>query len=136
MVRTSSVCIVFSLSEAGAPQEDFAEADAQEYHKHKPREFSVRVDMLNWLLLGRFRVELEATVWKFISVQLVPVFVTTAADPAGRVLVLPMVTVAATPGCPCTPLDPAAPAVESDRQTRSGIVACTTKRYSPAGRLL
>jgi hypothetical protein len=64
-------------AKAGAPQEDFAEADAQEYHKHKPREFSVRVDMLNWLLLGRFRVELEATVWKFISVQLVPVFVTT-----------------------------------------------------------
>jgi hypothetical protein len=66
-----------ATAKAGAPQEDFAEPDAQEYHKHKPREFSVRVDVLNWLLLGRLRVELEATVWKFISVQLVPVFVTT-----------------------------------------------------------
>jgi hypothetical protein len=61
---------------ASAPQEDFAEPEAQEYHKRPQREFSVRIDVLNWLLLGRIRVPLEVTLWKFISVQIVPIFVT------------------------------------------------------------
>jgi len=59
-----------------APQEDFAEAEAPEYHRPARREFSVRFDPLNWLLLGRLRVELEASSWKFISVELIPAFVT------------------------------------------------------------
>ena len=59
----------------GATQDDFAEAE-MEYHHRERREFSVRIDPLNWLLLGRLRVELEATLWKFISLELVPVFVT------------------------------------------------------------
>jgi hypothetical protein len=63
-------------SAGSAPQEDFAEAEAPEYHKPPRREFSVRFDPLNWLLLGRLRVELEATLWKFISLELIPAFVT------------------------------------------------------------
>jgi hypothetical protein len=39
-------------------------------------EFSIRIDPLNWLLLGRLGVELELGIWKFISVELIPVFVT------------------------------------------------------------
>jgi hypothetical protein len=39
-------------------------------------EFSIRLDPLNWLLLGRLGVELELGIWKFISVELIPVFVT------------------------------------------------------------
>ena len=58
-----------------APQDDFAEAEL-EYRKPAPREFSARIDVLNWLLLGRLNLELEMTLWKFISVELMPVFVT------------------------------------------------------------
>jgi hypothetical protein len=57
-----------------ATQDDFA-VEAQEYTRPKKREYSVRVDLLNWLLLGRLSVELEAAVWKFLSVQITPVFV-------------------------------------------------------------
>lgn len=42
---------------------------------------SVRVDPLNWLIYGRLGLELEAAVWKFISVELVPVFVTDQQPP-------------------------------------------------------
>jgi hypothetical protein len=59
---------------SSGPQDDFA-ADAQEYTRPKKREYSVRVDLLNWLLLGRLSIELEAAVWKFLSVTLTPVFV-------------------------------------------------------------
>jgi hypothetical protein len=55
-------------------QDDFA-VEAQEYSKKKKREYSVRIDLLNWLLLGRLSIELEAGLWKFLSVQLTPVFV-------------------------------------------------------------
>ncbi len=40
-----------------------------------PREYSIRVDPFNWLLDGRLGIELEAGVWKFISVEMIPVFV-------------------------------------------------------------
>jgi hypothetical protein len=50
--------------------------------------FSVRVDPFNWLLAGRLGLELEVAAWKFISVELIPVFVTSEAPPwfnfAGR----------------------------------------------------
>jgi len=59
---------------SSGPQDDFA-ADAQEYTRPKKREYSVRIDLLNWLLLGRLSIELEAAVWKFLSVTLTPVFV-------------------------------------------------------------
>lgn len=38
--------------------------------------FSIRLDPLNWLIQGRFSVELEVGLWKFLSFELVPVFVT------------------------------------------------------------
>jgi hypothetical protein len=63
-----------SPAAAAQTQDDFA-AEAQEYTKPKKREYSVRIDLLNWLLLGRLSVELEMALWKFISVQLTPVFV-------------------------------------------------------------
>lgn len=59
---------------SSGPQEDF-EADAQEYTRPKKREYSVRLDLLNWLLLGRLSIELEAALWKFLSVIVTPVFV-------------------------------------------------------------
>jgi hypothetical protein len=43
--------------------------------------FSVRVDPFNWLLAGRLGLELEVAAWKFISVELVPVFVTSESPP-------------------------------------------------------
>lgn len=58
-----------------APQEDF-ENNAQVYRRPERREFSIRFDPLNWLLLGRLSVELEASLFKYLSVQLTPVFVT------------------------------------------------------------
>jgi hypothetical protein len=45
-------------------------------------DMSVRVDPLNWLIYGKLGVELEAALWKFISVELVPVFVTNNQPPA------------------------------------------------------
>ncbi|HET9958087.1 MAG TPA: hypothetical protein VFQ61_26510 [Polyangiaceae bacterium] len=47
--------------------------------------FSVRVDPLNWLLDGRLGLELEAQVVKFITVEFVPVFVTSATPPSLRI---------------------------------------------------
>jgi len=43
--------------------------------------FSVRIDPFNWLLAGRLGLELEVEVWKFISIELVPVFVTGESPP-------------------------------------------------------
>jgi hypothetical protein len=57
-----------------APQDDF-EAEVQEVSHATKREYSVRIDLLNWLLLGRLSFELETGLWKFLSVQLTPVFV-------------------------------------------------------------
>jgi hypothetical protein len=44
-------------------------------------EFSIRVDPFNWLLEGRLGLELETQVYKFVSIELVPVFVTTSSPP-------------------------------------------------------
>jgi hypothetical protein len=57
-----------------APQDDF-EAEVQEVSHATKREYSVRIDLLNWLLLGRLSFELETGLWKFLSIQLTPVFV-------------------------------------------------------------
>ena len=43
--------------------------------------FSIRVDPFNWLLQGRLPFELEVGVWKFISFELVPEFVTNEDPP-------------------------------------------------------
>ena len=42
---------------------------------------SVRFDPFNWLLAGRLGFELESQVWKFISVEMVPVFVVNDQPP-------------------------------------------------------
>jgi hypothetical protein len=47
----------------------------------KVPEFSIRIDPFNWLLEGRLGLELETQVYKFVSVELVPVFVTTHSPP-------------------------------------------------------
>ncbi|MEY4575727.1 MAG: hypothetical protein RL701_430 [Pseudomonadota bacterium] len=58
------------------PQDDF-DPDVQEYRQKEPaREYSVRFDLLNWLLLGRLAVELEVSLFKYLTVQLTPIFVT------------------------------------------------------------
>jgi len=44
-------------------------------------DMSVRVDPLNWIIYGRLGLELEVAVWKFISVEMVPVFVTSEQPP-------------------------------------------------------
>ena len=41
----------------------------------------MRVDPFNWLLEGRLGLELETQVYKFVSVELVPVFVTSHSPP-------------------------------------------------------
>jgi hypothetical protein len=43
---------------------------------------SVRIDPFNWLLEGRLGLELEVAAWKFISFELVPVFVVNSQPPA------------------------------------------------------
>jgi hypothetical protein len=60
------------------PQDDFA-GEVQEYRRRQRREFSVRFDPLNWLLLGRLNIELEVSLFKYLSVQLTPVFVTSTS---------------------------------------------------------
>lgn len=55
---------------------DTEEEPEPQYREEVEREFSVRIDPLNWLLLGRLGIELEMTAWKFITVELIPVFVT------------------------------------------------------------
>jgi hypothetical protein len=44
--------------------------------------FSIRFDPFNWLLEGRLGIELEVVVWKFISVEMVPVFVANTEPPS------------------------------------------------------
>lgn len=44
-------------------------------------EMSVRVDPLNWLIYGRLGIEFETALYKFISLELVPVFVTDDQPP-------------------------------------------------------
>ncbi len=43
--------------------------------------FSIRADPLEWLLNGRLGIELESEVYKFISFELVPEFVTSELPP-------------------------------------------------------
>ena len=43
---------------------------------------SFRIDPLSWLIEGRLPLEMEMQLWKFISVELVPVFVTSELSPS------------------------------------------------------
>ncbi len=47
----------------------------------KVPDFSVRIDPFNWLLEGRLGLELETQVYKFVSFEIVPVFVTSHSPP-------------------------------------------------------
>lgn len=42
---------------------------------------SIRIDPLNWLLSGRLGFELESQVWKFISVEFIPMFIVNDQPP-------------------------------------------------------
>jgi hypothetical protein len=42
---------------------------------------SIRIDPLNWLLSGRLGFELESQVWKFISFEVIPMFVVNDQPP-------------------------------------------------------
>jgi hypothetical protein len=42
---------------------------------------SIRIDPLNWLLSGQLGLELESQVWKFMSVQLIPMFIVNDQPP-------------------------------------------------------
>jgi hypothetical protein len=53
----------------------------EEAEPFKFPDFSVRVDPLNWIIEGRLGIELEATVWKFITAEMVPIFVTSKQPP-------------------------------------------------------
>ena len=44
-------------------------------------EISVRIDPFNWLLEGRLGLELESQVYKFVSLEVVPEFVTSHSPP-------------------------------------------------------
>jgi hypothetical protein len=63
---------------AASPQDDF-ESDVQVNRRRERSQFSIRFDPLNWLLLGRLSIELEASVWDYLTVMLTPVFVTAQA---------------------------------------------------------
>jgi len=47
----------------------------------KMPEISVRVDPFNWLLEGRLGLELETQLWHFVTLEFVPVFVTSKSPP-------------------------------------------------------
>ena len=62
------------------PSDDQSADGAQS--KFEMPTISIRIDPLNWLLFGRLGFELESQVWKFISVEVVPMFVVNDQPPA------------------------------------------------------
>ncbi len=68
-------------ADGGYDDQGAAEADESSASSGQVHELSIRLDPFNWLLAGRLGVELEVGVWKWLSLELVPVFVT-----AGRPL--------------------------------------------------
>jgi hypothetical protein len=42
---------------------------------------SIRIDPLNWLLAGRLGLELESQIWKFMSLELIPMFIVSEQPP-------------------------------------------------------
>ncbi|HEX4336374.1 MAG TPA: hypothetical protein VH062_10705 [Polyangiaceae bacterium] len=53
----------------------------EEHHGFKMPPWSVRIDPFTWLIEGRLGIELEAGILKWLSVELVPVFVTSTTPP-------------------------------------------------------
>jgi len=71
--------------------EDYAAPDSppdEDHHGFKMPAVSIRFDPFTWLLEGRLPLELEVVAWKFISIEVVPVFVANTTPPtfnfAGR----------------------------------------------------
>jgi len=63
--------------------DDRSDQDTDDYGgEPEKHEFSIRLDPFNWLLQGRLGLELEVGVWKFVSVELVPILVASQDPPA------------------------------------------------------
>jgi hypothetical protein len=64
--------------------EDYSAPDQppEENHGFKMPGFSIRFDPFTWLLEGRLPLELEVVAWKFISIEMVPVFVVNTTPPS------------------------------------------------------
>jgi hypothetical protein len=86
-----------AYSNANSPNSNYGSSQRSEPAQPKPNDeqnadgahskselptMSVRIDPLNWLLFGRLGFELECQVWKFISIELVPMFVVNDQPPA------------------------------------------------------
>jgi hypothetical protein len=71
----------YDVSHAGIVEPVAPPPEPGEKEGFKVPDFSVRVDPLNWIIAGRLGLELELAVWKFISVEMVPVFVTSEQPP-------------------------------------------------------
>lgn len=69
-----------SGSNPQAAHQDARDVDNAESKVELPT-MSIRLDPFNWLLMGRLGVELESQVWKFISVETVPLFVVNDQPP-------------------------------------------------------
>ncbi len=65
--------------------DDAGERDPDDYRGSDPGfdyEYSIRLDPFNWLLQGRLGIELEMSVWDYISIELVPILVASTEPPA------------------------------------------------------
>lgn len=64
--------------------EDYSapEPPDQDHGGFKMPGFSIRFDPFTWLLEGRLPLELEVVAWKFISIEMVPVFVANTTPPS------------------------------------------------------
>jgi hypothetical protein len=101
--RIVTFALLFLVWTVGGPEKARAEEDSEVYEvsgsdyeeqeaqsgaseqgggaKFDMPPFSIRIDPFNWLLEGRLGVELEVGVWKFISFEMVPVFVVNDSPP-------------------------------------------------------
>jgi hypothetical protein len=69
--------------------DDYDDSNIEEPPPPPPKEpdgggippFSIRIDPLNWLLDGKLGLQLEVGIWKFLSFEMVPIFVTTGTPP-------------------------------------------------------
>jgi hypothetical protein len=70
-----------STTVQGADLDDGRENDEEDDEPFEMPPISVRLDPFNWLLQGRLPLEIEVGVWKLLSVELVPEFVTSEDPP-------------------------------------------------------
>jgi hypothetical protein len=83
----AGTCLLLALTIGGADYARAAEGDSAGEGEGGGGKnfdmppFSIRLDPFNWLIEGRLGLELEVGVWKFISFELVPVFVVSDSPP-------------------------------------------------------